>query len=136
VERRLRLEPAAAEGRAAPREADVARDRDEPGRLGMGDDAPLERTEGVQERRLEGILGVLAVAEAIEAERVDLLGVALEQPLRVVSRRPPGVICSRSSQGRVAGRGRDGNPYETFANSLLTALQLAGESDEERLESE
>ena len=107
VERRLRLEPAAAEGRAAPREADVARDREQPGRLRIRDDAALERAEGVQERRLEGVLRVLAIAQTTQAERVDLLGVALKKLLRVVSRRPPRCHLARVfPSGRFPGEAR------------------------------
>ena len=49
----------------------------EPGRLELRDDAALECAEGVQERRLDGVLGLLARAELVEAVAEDLSGVAL-----------------------------------------------------------
>ena len=50
------------------------------------------------------VLGVLAVAQAVEAERVDLLRVALEQLLRPSSRPPR---CHRASLSHAPGPGRE-----------------------------
>ena len=73
------LEPPAPSHRLAAREADVARDPEQPGELDGGDDAAAEPTDGVEERRLDGVLGVLAAPELREAVGEDLGRVDLEE---------------------------------------------------------
>src|SRR5205085_7495170 len=72
-----RLDPAAPEGGAMPREADVLGDLEQPRRLGLRHDAALERAERVQERGLHRVLRLLARAELRVAEAVQLMRVAL-----------------------------------------------------------
>jgi hypothetical protein len=55
-----RLDLAAPPGRAAAREAHVVGDLEEPGGLELGHDAARETAEGVHERRLDGVLRLLA----------------------------------------------------------------------------
>ena len=49
--------------------ADVLGDRVEPGELVLGSDSPLKRAVGVEKGRLDGILGLAAIAESMEAVR-------------------------------------------------------------------
>ena len=82
VARRLDLAPP--RGRALPRQTDVLGDLVEPRRLELGIDAALEAPEGVQERRLGRVLGLLAIAQLMQAIRVDLTRVALVEIARCV----------------------------------------------------
>jgi hypothetical protein len=77
-----RLDAAAAERGATAREADVLGDLEQPRRLGLRDDPALQAAEGVQERLLDGVLGLLAAAEFVEAVAEELRRVALVQVLR------------------------------------------------------
>src|SRR4029450_2689504 len=71
------LDPTAAPGRAAARKADVLGDLEQPRRLGLRHDAPAGRAERVHERRLDGVLRLLARAQLMEAVAEDLRRVAL-----------------------------------------------------------
>ena len=77
-----RLDPAAPERGAVPREADVLGDLEQPRRLGLRDDAALERAERVQERRLDCVLRLLPRAELRVAEAVQLMRVTLVERVR------------------------------------------------------
>ena len=79
-----RLDAAPPPRRAASRETDVVGDLEEPGRLELGHDAALDPTEGVQERALNGVLGLLARAELVQAEAEDLIRVPLVERARRV----------------------------------------------------
>ena len=59
--------------RAAAREADVVGDLEEPRRLELGHDPALDAAERVQERALDGVLGLLAGAELVQAVAEDLV---------------------------------------------------------------
>src|SRR5262249_24523087 len=74
-----RLDPSTPPRRAPARQADVVRDLEQPRRLDLGDDAALQATERVHERRLDGVFGLLARAELVQAVAEDLRGVALVQ---------------------------------------------------------
>src|SRR5439155_12259278 len=97
VEILRRLDEAAARPRPPPGQTDVLGDLVEPGRLELRDDAALESAEGVQERRLDGVLGFFAVAQLQEAVGEDLAAEAL-------------VEVARRLGGRVGGR-REGTTY-------------------------
>src|SRR5581483_8871234 len=71
------VDEAALVGGALLREADVLGDLEEPGRLELGRGSALEAAEGVQERGLGRVLGLLAVAEPVQAEGEDLATVPL-----------------------------------------------------------
>jgi hypothetical protein len=77
------LDAAAAEERAAARAADVRGDRVEPGRLELRADAAAEGTERVQEGRLDGVLGLLAVSQLAQAEALERLRIALEERVQL-----------------------------------------------------
>ena len=72
-----RLDPAAAPRGAAAREADVVGDLEEPRRLELRHDAALDPAERVQERALDGVLGLLPRAELVQAVAEDLVRVLL-----------------------------------------------------------
>ena len=76
------LEPAAAAVRVPGREADVVGDLQEPGDLGLGDDATLEPAAGVEKGRLECVLGLLLRVKPTAAVRQHALAVALVETLR------------------------------------------------------
>ena len=76
-----RLDAAATPARAAAREADVVCDLEEPGCLELGHDAALQAPERVQERALDGVFGLLARAELVEAVAKDLVRVLLVERL-------------------------------------------------------
>jgi hypothetical protein len=57
-------------------------DLEEPRGLELGDDAALDAPEGVQERALDGVLGLLAGAELVEAVAEDLVRVLLVERTR------------------------------------------------------
>ncbi len=70
--------PAPAE--AAPAgSADVEGDLEEPRKLRFWDDAALEAAEGIEERRLHGVLCVMVVAELAETEPEDSSPMGLEE---------------------------------------------------------
>src|SRR6266566_6111711 len=71
------LDLATAPRGAPPREAHVVRDLEQPGGFELGDDPTREPAEGIHERRLDGVLRLLARAELVEAVAEDLSGVAL-----------------------------------------------------------
>jgi len=77
------LDAAATEERPAARTADVRGDRVEPRRLELGADAAPEGTERVEERRLDGVLGLLAVAELPQAEALERPRIALEERVQL-----------------------------------------------------
>src|SRR5207245_5289848 len=78
------LDPAATPRGAAARKADVLGDLEQPRLLGFGHDAPLQAAEGVHERRLDGVLRLLARAQLVDAVVVDLPRVALVERTRGV----------------------------------------------------
>ena len=82
LEVRRGLHEAAAIRVALLREADVVRDLVEPRRLELGRRAAPEPTEGVHERDLRCVLGLLTVAELVLAEAQDLALVALVEQAR------------------------------------------------------
>jgi hypothetical protein len=57
------------------------RDLEQPRELRLGRDAALQRAMRVQERRLEGVLGLVARAELVDAEPEDLPRVAFVEIL-------------------------------------------------------
>ena len=95
------LEAAAARSRLAARKADVASDPEQPGELDGRDDAPPQPAHGVQERRLDGVLGVLAPAEPGEAVGEDAARVVLVE-------RAHGVCVRADGERLEAGRATDG----------------------------
>jgi hypothetical protein len=76
-----RLDPSAPPGRAPAGEADVVSDLEEPGRFLLRDDTAAKAPEGVEERALDRVLGLLAGAELVEAVAEDLVPVALVERL-------------------------------------------------------
>ena len=83
------LDAAAPPGALTPRAADVLRDLEEPGRFELGANPAAETAVRVEERRLDGVLRLFAVAEQPEAVAEDPLrvprveirgGVSLERP--------------------------------------------------------
>src|SRR5439155_22299945 len=99
-----RLDPAAPPRRAAAREAHVVGDLEEPGGLELGDDAPRQAAECVHERRLDGVLRLLARAELVQAVAEDLDGVPLVELARRVRARSGFSLDARcSTYGRDCG---------------------------------
>ena len=99
-----RLDLPAAPGGAPAREAHVVRDLEEPGGLELGDDPALQTAEGVHERRLEGVLGLLARAQLVQAVAVDLGGVLLVEPARRIrAGRDRSLDASGTTYGRDCG---------------------------------
>ena len=90
------LDPAAAPRGAAAGETDVLGDLEQPGRLGLGHDAAAERAESVHVRRLDGVLGLLARAELVQAVALELRGVALVK----ASTLPPEGRCESARQAK------------------------------------
>jgi hypothetical protein len=72
------LDPTPTPPRPRPLEADVVRDRVQPGGFRFRDDASPQGPERVEKRRLDRVLGLLARAELAAAEAEDAVGVALE----------------------------------------------------------
>ena len=65
--------------------ADVLRDRVQPRELVLGRRASRQSSVGLEERGLDGVLGLSTIAESMEAVREDARGVALvERPASVV----------------------------------------------------
>ncbi|HEY7536431.1 MAG TPA: hypothetical protein VH721_00460 [Gaiellaceae bacterium] len=95
--------------RAQAARAYVVCDRQEPGQRTRDLFASIESAPGLHERLLDGVCGVLAVAEPAHAEHVHALAVALVErcgaclcPIR--RRRAHGAPAPRSSHGRSVGR--------------------------------
>ena len=90
--------------RAAAREADVVRDLEEPRRLELRHDAALDPAERVQEGALDGVLGLLARAELVQAVAEDLVRVLLVERAREVrlGRRRPFDAAARPMDGTAA----------------------------------
>ncbi len=70
-----------------PRGAGVAGNGQEPRQLHFRNDAAPQALQRVDERRLDGVVSVLAAAELLQAEPVDRAPVALVQASRVSLRR-------------------------------------------------
>src|SRR5581483_1105013 len=81
----LGLDPSATPGRAAAGQADVLRDLEQPRRLLLGDDAPPDPAERVQEGALHRVLGLLARAELVQAIAKELGRVPLIEHTRHVA---------------------------------------------------
>ena len=75
------LDLAAAPRRAPSRETHVLGDLEQPRGLGLRHDAAAERSERVHERRLDGVLRLLARAELVLAVAQDLRSVTLVETL-------------------------------------------------------
>ena len=67
---------------AVGRKTDVLGDLEQPGGLGHRHDAPLQRPQRVEERRLHRVLCLLPRREPAHAEAEDSLRVPLVEPLR------------------------------------------------------
>src|SRR5919197_4573342 len=109
-----RLDPPPPPGRAPPREADVVGDLEHPGLLDFGDDPAREAAEGVHERRLDGVLGLLARTELVEAVAEDLRRVTLVEIAGRLGAGGGGPLDpTRTTYGRNSSQGRP--PGETTA---------------------
>ena len=100
------LDPSSPPRRAAARQADVLGDLEEPRALGLRRDALPERTERVHERRLDGVLSLLAGAELMQAVAVDPRCVALVERVRRggLGRHRAGLDEVRATYGRYSGQ--------------------------------
>ena len=100
-----RLDPAPPPRGAASRQADVVRDLEQPGRLELRLDPAPKAAEGVEERALHGVLGLLARAELVEAVAEDLRRVPLVELMRRIRFRRRGAFDAvRTTYGRNCGQ--------------------------------
>ena len=67
---------------------DVSGNRRQPRTFAIRNDAPPQRTEGVEERRLDGILGIRELAQVASAVAEKPLRVLLVKANRMVVRLP------------------------------------------------